>query len=111
MLGKWFSRLLTRAGISAGRGVTPHALRHTFSVQSLAMMAEQGKDIYCIYCTLPILATYLGHKAIESTNHYVRLVSSMYPGLLKDVDKICINVFQIPPAMKPLTFRNTCQGF
>lgn len=90
MLGKWFGRLLTRAGIRAGRGVTPHALRHTFSVHSLAMMAEQGKDIYC---TLPVLATYLGHKAIESTNHYVRLVSSMYPGLLKDIDKICINVF------------------
>jgi len=90
MLSKWFSRLLSRAGISAGRGVTPHALRHTFSVHSLAMMAERGTDIYC---SLPVLSTYLGHKAIESTNHYVRLVASMYPGLLKDIDKICINVF------------------
>lgn len=54
------------------------------------MMAERGTDIYC---SLPILATYLGHKNIESTNHYVRLVSTMYPGLLRDVDKICINVF------------------
>lgn len=90
MISKWFGRLLSVAGISAGRGVTPHALRHSFSVHSLAMMAERGTDIYC---SLPVLATYLGHKAIESTNHYVRLVSSMYPDLLKDVDKICINVF------------------
>lgn len=87
----WFGRLLSKAGIPRGRGVSPHALRHSFSVHSLAMMAERGTDIYC---SLPVLSTYLGHKAIESTNHYVRLVAMMYPGLLKDVDKICINIFQ-----------------
>lgn len=90
----WFDRLLFTAGIPKGRGVTPHALRHSFSVHSLAMMAEQGTDIYC---SLPILSTYLGHQAIESTNHYVRLVSAMYPGLLKDVDRMCINVFPNTP--------------
>jgi integrase/recombinase XerD len=88
--GKWFNRMLTAAKISKTHGVSAHALRHTFSVHSLAMMAEEGIDIYC---TLPILSTYLGHKSIESTNHYVRLVSFMYPGLLKDIDKVCLNVF------------------
>lgn len=88
--GRWFCRLLSAAGIPRGRGVTPHALRHSFSVHSLAMMAEGGMDIYCC---LPVLSTYLGHKAIESTNHYVRLVATMYPGLLKDIDRVCINVF------------------
>ncbi|MBE9461313.1 tyrosine-type recombinase/integrase [Dyadobacter subterraneus] len=88
--GRWFSRLLLAAGIPKGRGITPHALRHSFSVHSLAMMAERGADIYCC---LPVLSTYLGHKSVESTNHYVRLVSAMYPGLLKDIDRICINVF------------------
>lgn len=87
---RWFSRLLSIAGIPKGRGITPHALRHSFSVHSLAMMAENGMDIYCC---LPVLSTYLGHQAIESTNHYVRLVSAMYPGLLRDIDRICINVF------------------
>ena len=87
---RWFNRLLAAAGIPKGPGVSPHALRHSFSVHSLAMMAERGTDIYC---SLPVLSTYLGHKAIESTNHYVRLVATMYPGLLKDVDRICINVF------------------
>jgi integrase/recombinase XerD len=86
----WFGRLLSVASIPRVRGVTPHALRHSFSVHSLAMMAERGTDIYC---SLPVLSTYLGHKVIESTNHYVRLVSAMYPGLLKDVDRICLNVF------------------
>ncbi|RKO68419.1 hypothetical protein D7322_27475 [Sphingobacterium puteale] len=89
-LSRWFSRLLSTAGISSRRGATLHALRHTFSVHSLAMMAEHGTDIYC---ALPILSTYLGHKTIESTNHYVRLVSTIYPDLLRDVDKICFNVF------------------
>lgn len=49
---RWFSRLLSTAGIPRGRGVTPHALRHSFSVHSLAMMAERGMDIYC---SLPVL--------------------------------------------------------
>lgn len=89
-LNHWFQRLLHLAGIPCGRGVTLHALRHSFSVHSLAMMAERGIDIYC---SLPVLSTYLGHKAIESTNHYVRLVATMYPGLLKDIDRICINIF------------------
>lgn len=89
----WFQRLLSNAGIPHGRGVTAHALRHSFSVHSLAMMAERGMDIYCC---LPVLSTYLGHKAIESTNHYVRLVATMYPGLLSDIDRICINVFPNP---------------
>ena len=86
----WFQRLLSIAGIPHGRGVTAHALRHSFSVHALAMMAEGGMDIYCC---LPILSTYLGHKAIESTNHYVRLVNTMFPDLLKNIDRICINVF------------------
>lgn len=88
--GGWFQYLLSIAGIPHSRGVTPHALRHSFSVYSLAMMAERGMDIYC---SLPVLSTYLGHKGIESTNHYVRLVATMHPALLKDVDKICVNVF------------------
>lgn len=87
---RWFARLLSKAGIPRARGVTPHALRHSFSVHSLAMMAERGTDIYC---SLPVLSTYLGHKGIESTNHYVRLVAAMYPSLLKDSDKICVNVY------------------
>lgn len=66
----WFCRLLPAAGIPRRRGVTPHALRPSFSMHSLAMMAQRGTDIYC---SLPVLSTYLGYRAIESTNHYVRL--------------------------------------
>jgi hypothetical protein len=53
-------------------------------------MAESGVDLYT---SLPVLSTYLGHQSINSTNGYVRLTEVMYPGLLKDVDMICLNVF------------------
>jgi integrase/recombinase XerD len=88
---KWFHRARWAAGISRDdHGPRLHDLRHTFSVHTLAMMAESGSDLYC---SLPILSSYLGHECLESTNQYVRLTSDMYPGLLKDIDMICLNVF------------------
>jgi len=38
--------------------------RHTYAVYALGQMVQQGLDIYC---ALPILSTYLGHRTIEST--------------------------------------------
>jgi len=88
---KWFKKILWTAGISQhNQGPRLHDLRHTFSVHALAMMAEAGSDLYY---SLPVLSTYLGHQSLEATNAYVRLTAEMYPGLLKDVDLICLNVF------------------
>lgn len=88
---KWFRKILWNAGISRDdHGPRLHDLRHTFSVHTLAMMAESGADLYC---SLPTLSSYLGHQSLEATNGYVRLTSDMYPGLLKDVNLICLNVF------------------
>ena len=88
---RWFQKVLRKAGIPRDdHGPRLHDLRHTFSVHALAMMAETGVDLYC---SLPILSTYLGHQSLEATNSYVRLTAEMYPGLLKDVDMICLNVF------------------
>ena len=87
----WFKRILRTANISGLRqGLRLHDLRHTFSVHSLAMMAEKDVDLYC---ALPTLSTYLGHQSLESTNAYVRLTAEMYPDLLKDANLICLNVF------------------
>lgn len=88
-----FRVVLKRAGINfigEHRGPRVHDLRHTFSVHSLAKMAESGMDLYC---ALPILSTYLGHQSLESTNSYVRLTAEIYPELLKDIDAICLNIF------------------
>lgn len=88
---RWFGKILQKAGIPRNdRGPRLHDIRHSFSVHSLATMAESGVDLYC---SLPILSTYLGHQSLEATNSYVRLTSEMYPGLLKGIDMICLNVF------------------
>ena len=90
---EWFRKILSSAGISYKgdhQGPRIHDLRHTFAVHSLAAMAENGIDLYC---ALPYLSTYLGHQSIRATNGYVRLTAEMYPGLLKDVDRVCLNVF------------------
>lgn len=89
----WFRKCLELAGIPyMGRGQGPriHDLRHTFAVRSLAKMADTGMDLYV---SLPILSNYLGHQSIESTNHYVRLTASIFPDLINDMDRSCIDVF------------------
>jgi len=90
-IDEWFKKILRTVGVLRNRqGPRLHDLRHTFSVHSLATMAEQGIDLYC---SLPTLSTYLGHQSLEATDAYVRLTAEMYPGLIKDVDLICLNVF------------------
>lgn len=56
-----------------------HDLRHTFSVHSLQKMINDGIDIYC---TLPYLSSFLGHKNIYCTEKYVRLIETSFPKLL-----------------------------
>jgi len=90
---RWFQDILKIAGIpfiGNHHGPRLHDLRHTFAVTSLAQMAESGVDLYS---TLPILSTYLGHQSFSATNTYVRLTAEMYPGLLKNIDMVCLNVF------------------
>ncbi len=90
----WFHKTLAKAGIPRyEHGARIHSFRHSFSVHSLAMMAETGQDLYC---SLPVLSSYLGHQCLESTNGYVRLTAEMYPGLIKDIGSICLNVFPNP---------------
>lgn len=84
----WFKKCLNIAGIPNSARL--HDLRHTFAVTSLAHMAESGIDLYA---SLPILSNYLGHQSIGATNHYVRLTSNMYPNLINDMDKVCLDVF------------------
>lgn len=89
----WFRKCLELADIpylGGKQGPRIHDLRHTFAVTSLASMAESGMDLYV---SLPILSNYLGHQSIDSTNHYVRLTASIFPDLVNDMDKTCIDVF------------------
>jgi len=84
----WFRKILYKAGISHnGKGLGPrlHDLRHTFSVYSLAKMAESGLDLYY---SLPILSAYLGHQSLVATEKYVRLTADMYPSVVENANKL-----------------------
>lgn len=92
-----FRRILFNAGIShggKGKGPRVHDMRHSFSVHSLAQMADRGLDLY--YC-LPLLSKYLGHKSLAATETYVRLTAEIYPKLLDEVNQICAFVFPVDP--------------
>lgn len=88
-----FRYFLEQAGIRhGGRGKGPrlHDLRHTFAVHSLEQMVKQGFDIYC---ALPILSTYLGHRTIESTEKYLRLTSAAYADIINALEPLYGNLF------------------
>ena len=88
-----FRRVLWESGIShGGRGNGPrlHDLRHTFSAHSIAQMVAQGADLYV---ALPILAAYLGHEKLSTTNQYVRLTAETFPEIIKTVEEDCGFVF------------------
>jgi integrase len=88
-----FRYFLEQAGIEhGGRGKGPrlHDLRHTFAVHALEQMVAQGLDIYC---ALPILSTYLGHRTIESTEKYVRLTSAAHEGIIHALEPLYKNLF------------------
>ena len=53
-------------------------------------MVANGMDIYC---ALPILSTYLGHRGIESTEGYLRLTEEAYSGIINKMSPLYENVF------------------
>lgn len=78
-----FKKFFYEANIHTSFGVLPriHDFRHTFAVHSLQKMVNSGMDIYC---TLPFLSSFLGHKDIYSTEKYLRLVEEDFPKLLME---------------------------
>ena len=89
----WFRRALAISGIphtGDHQGPRVHDLRHTFAVHALVQMAKSGLDLYY---SLPLISTFLGHKSLGATDHYVRLTAEMYPDLLKDEKGVCAYVF------------------
>jgi len=70
-------KIMRKAGIEDdGLGILrTHSLRHSYAVRVLILMQEKGTDVYC---SLPILAAYLGHSDIKSTEYYLRLIGEEY---------------------------------
>ena len=66
-----YKKILKRLNIVTRTGKIPrlHDLRFTYAVKALEKMQQEGQDIYC---TLPILSVYMGHKNIKSTEYYLQ---------------------------------------
>ena len=77
-----FQKVLAEAHIaqvSAGKGLRPHDLRHAYAVHRMMLWYEQGADLGA---KLPILATYLGHVGLSSSQYYLRLTEDLLGGVL-----------------------------
>lgn len=87
-----FRKFMTKAGIYRADGTPPrvHDIRHTFAVHSLEKMVFEGRDIYC---ALPYLSTYLGHRGIESTEKYLRLTKEAFESVLNCMERYYLGVF------------------
>lgn len=74
------------------KGPRVHDLRHTFAVHSLHQMVGNGMDIYC---ALPILSVFLGHRNVYDTEWYVRMTQEIFPGLVRAQEDITAFVFPV----------------
>ncbi len=52
---------------------TPHSLRHSFAVNTLKRIKDQGKSAQH---ALPVLAAYLGHSEYKHTAKYLKLLDA-----------------------------------
>jgi len=88
-----FKRFLKEAGIvltGYASGPRLHDLRHTFAVHAMEKMVAEDIDIYC---SLPILCAYLGHKDIESSQKYLRLTKQSFSRITSPLENLYKGVF------------------
>jgi integrase len=79
---EYLQRIIKKADIlykGNHEGPNIHGIRHTACVHAMADMVHEGKDIYC---ALPILSAFMGHKNMEDTETYIHLTQEIYPDLL-----------------------------
>ncbi len=90
---RWFKKVLKQCGIphiGQRQGPRVHDIRHTSAVHSFEKMVKGGADIYC---ALPILSTFLGHKTIKGTEKYVRMVQEICPDIIAMENPVTSFVF------------------
>lgn len=75
-IGQGLRTLFRHAGIQTPEGQPPrtHDIRHSFAVNVLLRWYRSGADIQA---KLPLLATYMGHVSIISTERYLHFVDEL----------------------------------
>jgi integrase len=68
--------LIRDCGLKPARGHGPriHDIRHGFAVQRVLEWYQEGKDVQAL---LPHLATYMGHRGLDSTQRYLSLTPAV----------------------------------
>ncbi len=78
----YMHRIIADAGIEhKGREEGPHlhSLRHSACVHSMVKLSRNGMNLYCY---LPVLSVFMGHRKVLDTENYLRLTLEMYPDLI-----------------------------
>ncbi|MEC5409282.1 tyrosine-type recombinase/integrase [Paraburkholderia sp. MPAMCS5] len=75
-LGDGIHELVRDSGIRTANGNLPrvHDMRHAFAVRALLRWYHAGVDVQT---RLPVLATYMGHVSIASTEYYLPFVAEL----------------------------------
>ena len=105
---KYFHRIIEECGIPRRcdqRGPMVHEIRHSAAVHSLIKLTHAGMDIYC---SLPLLATFMGHKKVLDTETYVRLTQEMYPEVLKMNAEVTDQVYSFISSKLNQDYENRC---
>ena len=63
-----------------GPTARPHDIRHSYAVHALEKAVGSGMDAYV---ALPILASFMGHADIKSTEYYLWLTEDHYRGIVE----------------------------
>lgn len=74
------------------QGPRIHDIRHTACVHSMRKLVADGMDIYC---SLPMLSVFMGHKKVLDTEYYLRLTADMYPEVLQLDSSVSANVKEV----------------
>ena len=88
-----FKLILKQLNIATETGNNPrlHDLRFTFAVKALEKMQEEGQDVYC---TLPILSVYMGHKNVKSTEYYLKYTKVVRNKINIQMEKFNYDIFE-----------------
>lgn len=91
----WFHKVLKESNIpyiGNQQGPRIHDLRHTSAVHSLIKLTKDGLDIYC---SLPILSAFMGHRKVHSTEYYLRLTQEIYSDVLIQDSTITSGIYSV----------------
>ena len=90
-IAKTFKQVYRECGIYNQQGKLPriHDLRHSFCTHALEQMVDQGTDVYC---AIPYLCEYVGHRDISSTNAYLRLLPERFSDITQQMQDYCIDL-------------------